>query len=178
MPIQIDERPPAVESNFVNSTPCPDRTIGIPAEGNDLVNQIVVNPRTLRYARSRLGLQQFLPFACSALRLKGLVLVFVDLPVHAPYGHEENFLRSCTEIGLPPKGLVGLFVNTKLGSKCFKANAQARLVMFADRIDNVPKDSLPTILWNPAAAQRLLLPSRTVGPFPPDMVAYPMPLLS
>jgi hypothetical protein len=177
IPIRIDERPPADRGNLVNSTSSPDLPIGIPAEWKELVNQIVVNPRILLYGGSRVGWKQFLPFVSSELRLKGLVPVFVDLPVYAPYVHEESLFLSCTEIGLPSKGLLDTLVDTELESKCLQANAQGRLVMLADGIDDVPEDILPTILWNLAAVKRLVLPSRTIGPFPPDMVALPMPFL-
>ena len=103
-----------------------------------------------------------------------MVPVFVDLPVYAPYVHEESLFLSCAEIGLPSKGLLDMLVDTELESKCFKANAQGRLVMLADGIDDVPKDILPTILWNLAAVKRIVLPSRTPGPFLTDMVAIPM----
>jgi hypothetical protein len=174
---RIDEWAMDVPRNDPGIIPAPPPPMAIPDQWEALVNQAIANPRILLHGGSRLAGKPFLSFLSSKLRLMGMEPAFTDLFLHAAYAHEKSLFCSFALLALPSRGLLDLFVDTELERKCIEANAQGRLVLFADGIDDVPKQLLPRVLWQLAAVKRIIIPSRIALPFLTDMATIPTAFL-
>lgn len=177
MSIPIVEQPVSVIRNRFDtaSGSCPP--IAIPNGWKDVIEQILVHRRILLYGRTRIGGIQFLSFLISELKSARMTPVLIDLPEYAPYAHEESLLPFCARIGLLCRAFPDAMANTDLEAELAEANIHDRLVVLADGLDNLPDHMLHTVLGRLAPMKRVVLASRTAGPFLADMAAIPAPPL-